>query len=251
MNPFPNSPSNEFWFGNYYTSYGSGAPLTQPGYQQALEGMYELYQLYNSPEGQQIVDAVKSGYNYVFPEKPHVGPVRVLPSGLLPGKSYSKRVKEFFGDGKRPHERVVAARAEKDFLGPFGDYKGNPGKDSAGKQDADDTLVELPDGQQMSMRPISFAASYGDLVDEPMSNVKIGSDTVTANTVSNLALIGKRPIMGEDGENAVMTRKRNGKYVWRVGYLEYPVLYMGRVPVPFSFSGGRYQNIKPKVNVFV
>lgn len=110
-------------------------------------------------------------------------------------------------------------------------------------------VVENERGDNVVHAPTVFGNDAGDLVDEPMSNVRIGDDRVTLDTVQSLSMIGGRPIMGDDGDGAVMIRKPSGKYVWRVGYLEFPVQYTGRKVVPFSFSGGRYQSIIPNINV--
>lgn len=109
--------------------------------------------------------------------------------------------------------------------------------------------VELPDGQPSYVRPMTYSHDADDLVDQDVSDVKLGSSSVLNHSLYNVSILGDRTICNDDGEGAAMVRANNGRFFWQVGALRYPVQYSGKSVVPFSISNARYQFVVPLVDV--
>lgn len=110
-------------------------------------------------------------------------------------------------------------------------------------------LVEAPSGRLQKLSVRTYGHDADDLGDLRGSGVYVNGAEVTKSTLSSLSLAGDRPVIGDDGEGAVLVKLPNGKVVWQVGVFRYPVQYMGKKICPFSFSSGRYSQVKPSVNV--
>lgn len=117
-------------------------------------------------------------------------------------------------------------------------------------EQADPVLAETFDGSRIRIPVHTYGHDADDVPDLRGSGVFLSDNVeVVGSTLGNLSVVGQRPIVNEDGDGAVLVRLSSGKVVWQVGVFRYPVQYMGKKIVPFSYLSGRYSSVVPSVNV--